>query len=545
MSEVLSITNGSKTLTTPSVAVLGAGAWGKNLVRNFHALSALRSVCDLNQDALQETATRFGVSTTQDINTILSDPQIDAVVIATPAEQHYEMARLCLLADKDVYVEKPLALHAEQGAELTQLACARGRILMVGHILEYHPAILELERLIRAGELGRIQYLYSSRLNLGRLRTEENILWSFAPHDVSALLFLLKETPTSVATHGGSYINAQIPDTTLTTCEFKSGVKAHIFVSWLHPFKEQKFSIVGGKKMAVFDDLQPHDKLMLYSHRIHWLDRVPVAQRDDGQRVVLTGDEPLRNECEHFLECVSTRRTPRTDGRSAVRVLQVLEACEESLKQKGQPVQVRTAGPRYFADPTAVIDPGCEIGEGSKIWHFSHIMSGSRLGRNCNVGQNVLVASGVKIGNNVKIQNNVSVYTGVELEDNVFCGPSAVFTNVINPRSHVLRKHEYRRTLVKEGASIGANATIVCGVTLGRYSFIGAGAVVTRDVPDYALVLGVPATQAGWVCSCGHRLRENGHITRCAGCGRDFSVDLDSCQPIVRSLPSIEEGAAA
>src|SRR6185436_12147920 len=149
----------------------------------------------------------------------------------------------------------------------------------------------------------------------------------------------------------------------------------------------------------------------------------------------------------------------------------------------------------YFADPTAVIDAGCDIGEGTKIWHFSHIMSGSRLGRNCNLGQNVLVAAGVKIGNNVKIQNNVSVYTGVELEDNVFCGPSVVFTNVINPRSHVLRKHEYRRTLVREGASIGANATIVCGVTLGRYSFVAAGAVVTHDVPDYALVLGVPAAQ--------------------------------------------------
>src|SRR6185436_14506281 len=155
------------------------------------------------------------------------------------------MARLCLLADKHVYVEKPLALHAEQGVELVQLACARGRILMVGHILEYHPAILELEKLIRAGELGRIQYIYSSRLNLGKLRTEENILWSFAPHDISAMLFLLDELPHQVSAHGGTYVNSHIVDTTVTTCDFKSGAKAHFFVSWLHPFKEQKLVVIG------------------------------------------------------------------------------------------------------------------------------------------------------------------------------------------------------------------------------------------------------------------------------------------------------------
>src|SRR5262249_23677004 len=154
---------------------------------------------------------------------------------------------------------------------------------------------------------------------------------------------------------------------------------------------------------------------------------------------------------------------------------------------------------------TAVIDSNCEIGRDTKIWHFSHVMDGAKIGAGCNIGQNVVISPGVTIGNNVKIQNNVSVYTGVELEDDVFCGPSMVFTNVINPRSHINRKHEYRRTLVKRGASIGANATVVCGVTLGRYSFVAAGAVVTRDVPDYALVMGVPAEHMGWMCYCGTR----------------------------------------
>ncbi|HSE97105.1 MAG TPA: acyltransferase [Blastocatellia bacterium] len=181
----------------------------------------------------------------------------------------------------------------------------------------------------------------------------------------------------------------------------------------------------------------------------------------------------------------------------------------------------------YFVHESSFIDEPCEIGEGTKIWHFSHIMSGSRIGRGCNIGQNVVVSPGVRIGDNVKLQNNVSVYTGVELEDDVFCGPSMVFTNVVNPRSHVSRKDEYRRTLVKRGASIGANATIVCGNTIGRYAFIGAGAVVTRDVPDYAMVVGNPARITGWMCQCGIKLNldrsaQGESRATCGSCGKCY-----------------------
>ncbi|HWP44051.1 MAG TPA: DapH/DapD/GlmU-related protein, partial [Blastocatellia bacterium] len=181
----------------------------------------------------------------------------------------------------------------------------------------------------------------------------------------------------------------------------------------------------------------------------------------------------------------------------------------------------------YFVHESSYIDEPCEIGEGTKIWHFSHIMSGSRIGRGCNIGQNVVVSPGVRIGNNVKLQNNVSVYTGVELEDDVFCGPSMVFTNVINPRSHISRKDEYQRTLVRRGASIGANATVICGHTIGRYALIGAGAVVTRDVPDYALVIGNPGRIAGWMCKCGIKLdldsslKGDGRAT-CGACGKSY-----------------------
>ncbi len=179
----------------------------------------------------------------------------------------------------------------------------------------------------------------------------------------------------------------------------------------------------------------------------------------------------------------------------------------------------------FYSHPTAVIDAGCDIGDGTKIWHFSHVMGEAKIGERCNLGQNVMIAAGVTIGKNVKIQNNVSVYTGVTLEDDVFCGPSVVFTNVINPRSHIVRRHEYKPTVVRRGASLGANATIVCGVTIGRYAFVAAGAVVTHDVPDYALVAGVPARPIGWICYCGIRLSPANGMAKCAECHRLYRVD--------------------
>jgi len=516
----------------PKVAVLGCGYWGKNLVRNFHELGALQVVCDPRQEALDEAKTRYQTNTATNVDAVLCDPEIDAVVIAAPAVQHYDLARRSIVAGKDVYVEKPLALCVDEGRKLVALAVEQKKILMVGHILQYHPAILELKKLIGEGELGQIQYIHSSRLNLGKLRTEENILWSFAPHDISAILYLLDETPVRVSSHGGSYLNSGVFDTTLTTCDFRSGVKAHIFVSWLHPFKEQKLAIVGSKKMAVFDDVDSEHKLTIYSHRIDWLNRVPVARRHGGQAIPLAKEEPLGRECRHFLQCVRMRQTPLTNGESGVQVLEVLEACEDSLRQKGLPVDLPKPSVSHYAHPTAVIDDGAEIGDGTKIWHFSHIMSGARLGKNCNLGQNVVVSPGVAIGNNVKIQNNVSVYTGVELEDDVFCGPSMVFTNVINPRSHVVRKNEYRRTLVRKGASIGANATIVCGSTLGRYSFVAAGAVVTHDLPDFALAMGVPAERVGWVCYCGIRLPDLEGEVSCPACERAYLINGESCAQV-------------
>jgi UDP-2-acetamido-3-amino-2,3-dideoxy-glucuronate N-acetyltransferase len=517
------------------VGVVGCGYWGRNLVRNFHQLGALAAVCDTLPQNLEEMGRTYGVFGTNSYEELLAMPDIQAVVLATPAASHFDLAKKAMLHGKDVFVEKPLALRLDEGEELVQIARKHSRMLMVGHLLHYHPAIIELRRMLDSGEFGRIEYISSSRLNLGKLRTEEDILWSFAPHDIAAVLHLLDESPNSVAAQGASYLNHPISDVTLTILGFKSGAKAHIFVSWLHPFKEQKLVIVGNRKMAVFDDTQAEKKLVLYPHRIEWVNRQPVAKRAEGEVVPLPKQEPLQLECSHFLECVRDRKTPETDGENGLRVLRVLHAAGQSVREHGHPVSLEpVAAPRYFVHASAIVDAPCRIGEGTKIWHFSHVMHDCQIGPNCNLGQNVNVASGVRIGKNVKIQNNVSLYSGVELEDDVFCGPSMVFTNVMTPRSHVNRKSEYQRTLVKRGSSLGANSTIVCGVTIGEYAFVGAGAVVTKDVPAHALVVGVPARQVGWVCACGVRLKETENSADCPECAKRYSI-LDGIRLVPRT----------
>lgn len=506
------------------IAVVGSGYWGKNLVRNFHEIGALAAVCDSDDERLAQIRDRYPeVRCLHAFVEVLGDSEIDAVAIATPAESHGDLVREALLAGKDVFVEKPLCLSPKVGEELVRLARERGRVLMVGHLLWYHPAILKLKQLVMQGDLGRIRYVYSNRLNLGKIRREENILWSFAPHDVSVILGLLGEMPTEVQAQGGNYLHQEIADVTVTTLAFPSGVKAHVFVSWLHPFKEQKLVIVGDKKMAVFDDLQKENKLVVYPHSIDWKNNAPVANMAPGDPIAIESYEPLRAECEHFIECVKTRATPRTDGAEGLRVLTVLQRCQEALSSRpgAPPAPARD----FFAHESAFIDEGCEIGAGTTIWHVSHVLKGSKLGKKCRIGQNVVIGPKASVGDNVKIQNNVSVYEGVTLEDDVFCGPSMVFTNVLNPRSEISRMHELAKTLVRKGATLGANSTIVCGTTIGRYAFVGAGAVVTKDVPDFALVLGNPARAVGWMCRCGVRLEVARGEAACRACPARFRLE--------------------
>jgi predicted dehydrogenase len=267
---------------------------------------------------------------------------VDAVVIATPAETHYALARQALLAGKDAFVEKPLTLRCEEAEKLTALAESQGRILMVGHLLEFHPAITRLNELIQQGELGRLEYVYSNRLNMGKVRREENALWSFAPHDISVILLLLNRMPIQVAATGGTYLQPNIADVTVSTMLFDRGVRAHLFVSWLHPYKEQKLVVVGEHGMAVFDDVRKTEKLQLYDKKIDLVNGQFVAERPNARAVEFPADEPLMLECRHFLECLETRRTPKTDGRDGWRVLKVLEASQRSLTMNGEPVQLGT-----------------------------------------------------------------------------------------------------------------------------------------------------------------------------------------------------------
>jgi len=321
-----------------SVTVIGCGYWGKNLTRNFYQLNALDMVCDLTEQGRRTAAeVAPGVRVVDTLEDVLASAT-PAVVIATPAETHYPVVAAALRAGKDVFVEKPLALTFEQGAELVQLAAEQKRILMVGHVLEYHPAIQRLHEIIHSGQLGRIHYIYSNRLSLGKIRREENILWSFAPHDVAVILRLMGAMPFKVVACGGQYLQPNIADVTVTHLLFDNGVRAHIHVSWLHPFKEQRLVVIGSKRMASFDDVGK--QLTVYDQRVEWHKGEPVPVKHTGDRIVYNDQEPLRVECTAFLQAIATREPPLTDGASGLRVLRVLQSAQRSLVLNGEPVKL-------------------------------------------------------------------------------------------------------------------------------------------------------------------------------------------------------------
>jgi len=324
------------------IGLVGCGYWGKNIARNLHQMGVLRAVCDPSPKILESVPKLYpGALATKSLADILGSKEIDAVVIASPAAQHAAIAKEALLAGKDVLVEKPVALDVKEARGLVALARRRKRILMVGHILHYHPAILKLKELVDSGDLGDIQYVYSNRLNLGRIRHEENILWSFAPHDISVLLLLLGRLPKRVTTAGESWLRKGVVDVTMTTLEFAKGARGHIFVSWLHPFKEQKLVVVGSKRMAVFDDVVKEGKLKLFDKGVDWMDGQPVIRQTSESTLFFPELEPLREELLHFIDCVKTRKTPRTDGRNGLDVLRVLDAGQRSLDAGGKPVTIR------------------------------------------------------------------------------------------------------------------------------------------------------------------------------------------------------------
>ena len=320
-----------------SIAVLGCGSWGKNIVKVLDRIGALRGVYDPS-DAGRKLAST--IAPTARIYSrpeeLYSDGVVSAVMIATPAETHFDAAMTAIDAGRDVFVEKPMCVNVDQAATLMKHADEQNRILMVGHLLEYHPALVKLRELVLSGELGRIQYLTSNRLNLGTIRSEENALWSFAPHDISVILRLVGSLPFEVVATGGAYVQPNIADATVTQLLFNNGVRAHIFVSWLHPFKEQKLVVIGSEKMASYDDISK--ELVLYDQRVDLKEGQAIPVRGEGTPVYFSDSEPLEAEIRHFLDCVAERKTPFTCGKNGIQVLQVLEAAQRSMITNGSMV---------------------------------------------------------------------------------------------------------------------------------------------------------------------------------------------------------------
>jgi len=327
--------------TATRICVVGCGHWGKNLLRNFHQIGCLHGFFDAVPDRVEAFAAQYpDACVYQSYEDVLRDPEVEAVALATPAEEHAPMAIAALHSGKDVFVEKPMALTPEAGDEIMDASRATRRIVMVGHLLIYHPAIVKIQQLLTSGELGRLEYIYSNRLSMGKIRSEENALWSFAPHDISVILRLTGHLPVQVSATGGAYLQPNIADVTVSDLLFDHGARAHIFVSWLHPYKEQKLVVIGSKKMVVFEETRPSEKLLLYDKNIARNGNGFEAKQSQPTALSYPADEPLRLECQHFADCVRSRQKPRTPAEDGLHVLQVLQACQRSLQLNGELVQL-------------------------------------------------------------------------------------------------------------------------------------------------------------------------------------------------------------
>ncbi|MFH1664793.1 MAG: Gfo/Idh/MocA family oxidoreductase [Candidatus Omnitrophota bacterium] len=333
------------------IGVAGAGSWGRHLVRNYHHLGVLHACCDVDKKVLESVRKTYGTQKiTSDFEAIVSDPEIDGVVISAPAVEHYKLAKMSLEAGKATYVEKPMALKESHCRELVELSKEKKAILMVGHLMLYHPALRQIKEYIDSGKLGNVYYAYSQRVNLGTVRKDENSLWSFAPHDISMLLYLLGSEVKDVSARGQYYLQKGLEDVVFLSLYFKDNKMAQIQISWLDPHKERKLTIVGSKQMLVFDDIQSVEKIKIYDKGIDKREREKSGFDSYGDYLTLrAGDiylprvdmsEPLRLECMHFLDCIRDKRQPLTDGQNGLDVVKILEKAQESLANNGVPVSL-------------------------------------------------------------------------------------------------------------------------------------------------------------------------------------------------------------
>ncbi len=327
--------------------MIGCGNWGKNLIRVLGELGALKAICDTDHAKAASYSEKYHVQQYTFENILKSD-EIDAVFIATPSATHYEIGLACLKANKHVYMEKPLALSTQHAITLKQQADQQNRLLMVGHLLQYHNAFHALKKLKKDGILGDLQYIYCNRFNFGKFRNEESVLWDYAPHDISMILSLIEDMPYRVMATNGNHLMHTTADTTTIALYFASNIRAHIFSSWLYPFKEQKMIVVGSKAMAIFEDSQPWEsKLKLCRYPAEWVDGLPQPFPHQSENVPVVPSEPLVNECRHFLDCILEHTQPLTDSIEGIRVMTVLDAAALSMT---------TEEPVKLTDPTQMLE---------------------------------------------------------------------------------------------------------------------------------------------------------------------------------------------
>ena len=323
----------------PRIVVAGCGYWGKNLVRNFHALGALAGVIDPSATG-QQTARALvpGIPVHASLEAALAAGGFSGLAIASPAVTHFANAARALEAGLDVFVEKPISLEIEEASLLIKKADTSGRMLQVGHILEYHPALPVLMEWVARGRFGKLRRLQAHRTNWGMIRTEEDAIWSIAPHDIAVMLRLIGRMPEIVAAHGSHIQGTPRADAVVARLMFSDGVEGHLLASWHHPVKEQRIMVVGDRGMALFDDLLPDRKLCFYDEYVQWKGAKPELVKNEPEPATLAAEEPLRRECQAFLDAMTTRRPPLADGRSGLRVLCVLDACRRSMLYGGAPV---------------------------------------------------------------------------------------------------------------------------------------------------------------------------------------------------------------
>ncbi len=517
----------------PTIALIGAGHWGSKILSRLHSLGALHTVAVQTLDKYSALRAKYpAIRWTTRLEDVWHNPEITGVAIATSAPTHARLVEAALQAYKHVFCEKPLAMDLATTRHLADLAQKHHRHLLVGHILRYHPAISKIRQVIHQGLIGEIRSISSQRLGFGRYPLAEDVLWGLAIHDLDLIPWLFGEKPEHTSIEAPLSLAGKLVDTVSISLRFSGGRLGLIQASWASPQRVRTLTITGTEGVLIFEDLHPTPRLFFHRITTRWLDgKAPHLSLDKvPEALALDPGEPLTLELQHFLACIEGRESPRTSAETSFLAIALAEKLYRQIRPEAAPTLP------YFVHPTALVDEDVEIGQGTKIWHFSHILRGSRIGKNCVLGQNVVVGPFVKVGNNCKIQNNVSLYYGVELEDGVLCGPSCVFTNDKYPRAFIERRNEFLQTRVRRGATIGANATVMCGVTIGQFAMVGAGAVVTQDVPDHALVVGNPARQVGWVCTCGETLSPHADGRwYCQRCDTLYEETLKGLMPVTSS----------